>query len=101
MVETVEKAKPIDGLSYIESQATKLIADSMKKDPEKTIACMHKLLLQIDKIPSTNTTKIIKNNLTQKLTSIEKKIDEEKYLSTIADTVSLFTDRPNKIPYGT
>ena len=99
MVETVEKTKPIDRLSYIEIQATKLIADSMKKNPEKTIALMHKLLLQIDKIPSTNTTKIVKNTLTQKLTTIEKNIDDKKYLNTIVNTISLFTDRPKKIPY--
>ena len=101
MGETAENAKPIDGLSYIESQATKLIADSMKKDPKKTIAFMHKLLTQIDKIPKTKNTDIVKNKLTQKLTIIEKKIDDQKYLSTIVDTVSLFTDRPKKIPYGT
>ena len=101
MGETVEKTNPIDGLSDIENQATKIIADSIKKDPEKTMALMHKLLVQIDKIPPTKNTDRVKNTLTQKLTSIEKKVDDKKYLNTIVNTVSLFTDRPKKIPYGT
>ncbi|MCX6823695.1 MAG: hypothetical protein NT085_01015 [candidate division SR1 bacterium] len=101
MVEKIEKTKQVDELSYIESQATKLIADSMKKDPQKTIALMYKILTKIDKIPSTNTTNVIKKTLTQKLTSIEKNIDDKKYLNTIINTVSLFTDRRKKIPYGT
>lgn len=99
MVEKIEKTKQVDELSYIESQATKLIADSMKKDPQKTIALMYKILTKIDKIPSTNTTNVIKKTLTQKLTSIEKNIDDKKYLNTIINTVSLFTDRRKKIPY--
>ena len=100
MGETAEKTKPIDVLSYVESKATKLIADSMKKDPKKTIELINKMLVQVQKAPETKATVAMKKKLIQKKTAIEGLLDTKKYLQTVTTTFSSFTDRPKKIPYG-
>ena len=99
MGETSEKTKPIDVLSYVEGKATKLIADSMKKDPKKTIELINKMLTQVKKAPETKTTIAMKKKLLQKKSAIEEIMDTKKYLQTVTTTVSSFTDRPKKIPY--
>lgn len=97
---TIEKAQPIDKLSYMENKAIQLINDATKTSPKKTVDLINKILVQIDKLPPKPKINAVKMKLQEKKDVIEKQLNTQQYLQNIATTIDMFTDRPKKIPYG-
>ena len=63
---TIEKAQPIDKLSYMENKAIQLINDATKTSPKKTVDLINKILVQIDKLPPKPKINAVKMKLQEK-----------------------------------